>query len=318
MENEQIIEVQNLTKLFTQRGRPGITALNHISFSVRKGEIFGLLGPNGAGKSTAIKILTTLQLPTSGTARVRGFDVASQPRDVRRQICAVIQENAIEVYLSVKNNFQTFGRFHGLRPAEIDRRSAHVVELFGLKEYWNERGIDLSGGIKRRVQVAKMFLVDRPVIFLDEATTGMDTFNKRATLDAIREESHKGRTILLTTHLLEEAEELCDSIVIIHRGTLLARGSVEEIKSMGLQLYSVSLTTPPESLIDRRWFDRWNPVTVEQSRSGFLVSIRSAAQALDLIQAARAADSLAQFEISRASLEDVFMELIDRKGERHP
>ncbi|RPI06751.1 MAG: ABC transporter ATP-binding protein [Ignavibacteriae bacterium] len=314
--NESIIEVQNLAKTYHKRGHTPVHALKGISFSVQKGQIFGLLGPNGAGKSTTIKILTTLIVPTSGKAAVCGHDVVAQSTDVRKQICAVIQDNALEIYLSVRNNFKTFGKFHGISAKEIDRRTDRLCELFGLREYLNESGIDLSGGLKRRVQVAKMFLIDKPVVFLDEATTGMDTFNKRTTLNAIREESHKGRTILLTTHLLDEAEILCDAVTIINHGSILAQGNIEEVKSMGLQLYTVSMTCQSDPAAWRRWIEQCAPVSIEQSENSFIVTVATEDQALDMIQRARAAGVFQYFEISRTSLEDTFIELIDKKTER--
>jgi ABC-2 type transport system ATP-binding protein len=212
MDNSPAIEVNALVKVFSKRNQRTIRAVDGLSIQVPKGSIFGLLGPNGAGKTTTIRILTTLLTPSAGEARVMGYDVVQNPLAVRRQICVVVQENAIELHLSVQNNFRVFGRFHGLDANEIQRRTERISELFGLTEYLNEKGMDLSGGLKRRVQVAKTFLIDKPVVFLDEATTGMDTFNKRATIQAIKEESRKGRTIVLTTHVLDEAEVLCDSI----------------------------------------------------------------------------------------------------------
>jgi ABC-2 type transport system ATP-binding protein len=305
--------VENLTKTFTKRKHAPVQALKGISFRVEKGQIFGLLGPNGAGKSTTIKILTTLLPPSSGSASVCGYDVATHGHEVRKHICAVVQENAIEMYLSVRNNFRTFGKFHGLSASEIDRQIDRISELFNLREYLGETGMDLSGGAKRRVQVAKMFLVHKPVVFLDEATTGMDAFNKRTTLRAIREESHKGRTILLTTHLLDEAEALCDSIVILNHGLILAQGDVEEVKSMGLQLYTVTLTCESDPSRFGQWIRQWKSVSIEQDRNTFTIAVQTEIQAIDLINAARSEHTLRQFEISRASLEDAFIELIDKR-----
>jgi ABC-2 type transport system ATP-binding protein len=308
-----IIEVQNLSKIYTKRNGSTVHALNGISFKVEKGQIFGLLGPNGAGKSTTIKILTTLLPPTSGTATINGYNVATHGHEVRKSICAVVQENAIELYLSVRNNFRSFGRFHGLSSSEIENRIDRISELFGLNEYLNEAGTDLSGGMRRRVQVAKMFLVDKPVVFLDEATTGMDTFNKRTTIEAIREESHKGRTILLTTHLLDEAETLCDAVVIINHGIILAQGDTEEVKSMGIQLYTVTMTCQLDPAIVRQWLEQMNPVSIEQTQQAFNIAVKTEEQALDIINTARAKYNLVRFEILRANLEDTFIELIDKK-----
>jgi ABC-2 type transport system ATP-binding protein len=292
-----------------------VNALNGISFGVEKGQIFGLLGPNGAGKTTTIKILTTLLQPTSGTARVHGFDVTTQGTEVRKTICAVVQENAIEMHLSVRNNFRTFGKFHGLSMKEIDFRTDQVCELFGLHKYLREQGMDLSGGIKRRVQVAKMFLVEKPIVFLDEATTGMDAFNKRTTIEAIREESHKGRTILLTTHMLDEAEELCDSIVIIHHGNIIARGSVDEVKSMSIRLYYLTITSNQSSNINAEWLRQWNPVFIERLRSTWTIGLRNEIEALNILNASMQIAPIEHYEVFSASLEDAFIELIDKKEE---
>ncbi|MBI3005623.1 MAG: ABC transporter ATP-binding protein [Ignavibacteriales bacterium] len=306
------IEVNNLVKEFRQKNRT-IRAVDGVSFQVRRGEIFGLLGPNGAGKSTTIKILTTLIPPTGGTASVLGYDVVSNPLDVRKQICVVVQENAIELYLSVRNNFQTFGRFHGLTAKEIDQRSARVSELFGLKEFLDHKGIDLSGGLKRRVQVAKMFMVDKPMVFLDEATTGMDTFNKRATIDAIKEESRKGRTIVLTTHMLDEAEQLCDSLAIVNHGKVIAHGSIDKVKSMGLQLLYVNLEFKKVTKEILRNIHASRPMKVDVRDSSVEVTVRDEQHALKVLTSAKRNRTLQHFEINSASLEDVFVELVDKK-----
>jgi ABC-type multidrug transport system ATPase subunit len=308
-----VVDVHQLAKTYAKRGQPAIHALNGISFQVGKGEIFGLLGPNGAGKSTTIKILTTLLPPTSGTALIHGFDVTTQGIEVRKTICAVIQDNAVEQYLTVRNNFLTFGRFHGLGAKEIGLRMGRVCELFDLQEHMQERGIDLSGGMKRRVQVAKVFLVDKPLVFLDEATTGMDAFNKRTTMTAIREEVRKGRTILLTTHMLDEAEALCSSIAIVNHGNIIASGSVDEVKSMSLHLYYLSLQCCPPKSLSQKWFLPWNPVSVQQEGESWVVGLRNELEALEVLKAAQLHTTIEHFEISSADLEDAFIELIDRK-----
>lgn len=331
---QNAIEVKDLVKVYQTNRRPttsvakrlfhwnpahsggSLRAVDGISFSVRQGEIFGLLGPNGAGKSTTLKILTTLLLPTSGSARILGYDVVTSPLDVRRQICVVVQENAIELYLSVRNNFKTFGRFHGLGSREIEHRTDHVSELFGLRDHMEEKGSDLSGGLKRRVQVAKMFLIDKPIVFLDEATTGMDTFNKRATVAAIKEESRKGRTIILTTHMLDEAEELCTSLAIINHGKVIASGSTDQVKSLGLKMLHLTLSFNAVSEKIVKSIQRAKPIKTEVRGSTVEVTIRDEDLALKILNSARRTGSLRQFEINSASLEDVFVEIIDKKAER--
>lgn len=310
------IEVNDLVKVYQTKNRGSLRAVDGISFSVRQGEIFGLLGPNGAGKSTTIKILTTLLPPTSGSARILGYDVVAQPLEVRRQICVVVQENAIELYLSVRNNFKTFGRFHALSTREIELRCDRVSELFGLREYLGEKGSDLSGGLKRRVQVAKMFLIDKPIVFLDEATTGMDTFNKRTTVNAIKEESRKGRTVILTTHMLDEAEELCTSLAIVNHGKVIASGSTDQVKSLGLKLLYLTLSFDKVSGRILRAIEKAKPVKIEVHDSTVEVTVREESLALKILNTAKRLGPLKQFEIASASLEDVFVEIIDKKAGR--
>jgi len=311
--SEFAIEVNNLVKIYEKRGQPVVRAVQGISFEVRKGEIFGLLGPNGAGKTTTLKILTTLLSPTAGTATILGHDVIKDPLGARQQICVVVQENAIEQFLSVRNNFRTFGRFHGLTPGEIDERTDRVSELFGLREYMNQKGIDLSGGQKRRVQVAKMFVVDKPIVFLDEATTGMDTFNKRTTIAAIREEASRGRTVVLTTHVLEEAEDLCDSLAIINHGKVIAKGKMDQVKAMGLRLLYVWLDFEKLRKKDLQGFKKWKPLKMDVKENAVELTVGDERAALAIVAAARKSGFLRNFEIVNANLEDVFVELIDKK-----
>jgi len=309
------IEVKDLIKFYEKRGQPPVRAVQGVSFSVRRGEIFGLLGPNGAGKTTTLKILTTLLLPTSGSVRVMGFDVATHSLDVRKNICVVVQDNAIELYLSVRNNFRTFGRFHGLTAKEVEHRLERISELFGLSEHLNAKGMDLSGGLKRRVQVAKMFLIDKPIVFLDEATTGMDTFNKRSTIAAIKEEATKGRTIVLTTHLLDEAEELCDSLAIINHGRVIASGSTDQVKAMRLKMMYVWLDYEKLGKKTMQSLKKWKPVKFETKGTSVELTIKDERAALAIVAAARKTGLLRNFEIVNATLEDIFVELVDKKQE---
>ncbi|MEX0602577.1 MAG: ABC transporter ATP-binding protein [Bacteroidota bacterium] len=307
------IQVERLAKVYEKRKQEPVHALKGISFSVRRGEIMGLLGPNGAGKSTTLKILTTLLAPTSGTAKIFGMDVVSSPLDVRKAICVVVQENAVELYLSVRNNFRTFGRFHGLSARETEVRAERVAELFGLRDSMNQKGIDLSGGMKRRVQVAKMFLVDKPLVFLDEATTGMDTFNKRTTIGAIKEEARKGRTILLTTHMLDEAEELCDSVTIINHGSIVATGTMETVKRMGLRLFTLTMVFRKVTPRAIAAIGKFRPTRIERKDGSVQVTVPDPETALRIVTSVRKIGRLDHFEITSADLEDVFVELLDRK-----
>ncbi|MGH9732029.1 MAG: ABC transporter ATP-binding protein, partial [Candidatus Acidiferrales bacterium] len=236
------LEVDNLTKAYDRHGQSPVRAVDGISFSVPRGEIFGLLGPNGAGKTTLLKVLATLLRPSSGAARIEGFDVIARPLEVRRHISMVLQETAAELFLSVRDNLLTFARFHGLPAAEARRRASIVMEKFQIAAHADQKVQDLSGGSRRRVQVSKVFMVETPVVFLDEFSTGMDPILKRAVMGYLREESAKGRTIVLTTQILNEAEELCDDILIMNRGRQVARGDLNALKLLSAGVYEISLT----------------------------------------------------------------------------
>jgi ABC-2 type transport system ATP-binding protein len=313
------IEVRNLVKVYRERSSAPVRALDGLSLEVRRGEIFGLLGRNGAGKTTLLRVLTTLTPPTSGEVRVMGHDVRQEPLEVRRNLCVVLQENAVELFLSVRANLETYARFHAIPRGEIRARADRAIEQFGLGEQQNQKVIDLSGGLKRRLQVAKVFMVDKPVIFLDEATTGMDPLNKRAALDAIREQTRKGRTIFLTTHILQEAEELCDSIAVIDRGRLLARGDVPAIKALAASALEVTATfehLTPEMLE----LFRALPVKKFEHRNATVTMTLGGDEAETLESLARIArmGRLLHFEASSATLEDAFVELLSGRGTENP
>jgi len=310
--SETAIDVSNLVKIFEKRRSLPVRALDGVSFTVRRGEIFGLLGPNGAGKTTTIRILTTLLRPTGGRAIVGGKDVQLSPLEVRKQLCVVLQDNAVELFLSVLDNLRTFGRFHGMSKGELRKRMDHVLALFGLDEFRNTKAIDLSGGIKRRLQVAKVFLTERPIVFLDEATTGMDALNKRTTLGAIREEARKGRTIVLTTHILKEAEELCDDLAIINHGAVVARGSVESVKRLGLDFVTLRLVFRKVTRSLERWLEGLSPLRLQIKGDSVEMTISREVNLVTLLARIHKEQTVTSFEVSGASLEDVFMELLDK------
>ena len=169
---------------------------------------------------------------------------------MRKRISVVIQESAADLFLSVLDNFATFGRFHGLSPQAIRDRTEDVLDQFELRPEANRKVMDLSGGFKRRVQVAKVFMIDTPVVFLDEFSTGMDPLLKRSVMARLRQESSRGRTIVLTTQILSEAEELCDDILIMRAGRQAARGDINTLKLLSGGLYEISVTFAalPDSL----------------------------------------------------------------------
>ena len=210
----------------------GTDAVRGISFRVRAGEIFGILGPNGAGKSTTMGILGTLVRPTGGTATVAGHDVVKQPRDVRRRIGFAMQAVGVDAFATGSELVRLAGRLHGLSRAEAARRTALLLELFGLREAAHKRMAEYSGGMQRRVDLASALIHLPPVLFLDEPTEGLDPHARAGIWEALeRLNDHLGTTVLLTTHYMEEADRLCDRIAIVDGGRIVAEGTPAELKA---------------------------------------------------------------------------------------
>lgn len=310
------IDVRGLIKTYQRRGGPEIRAVDGLSFEVRSGQIFGLLGPNGAGKTTTLRMLTTLAAPSGGSARVMGFDVARQPLEVRRRIAVVIQENAAELFLSVRDNLLVFARFHGRNGADARRRADAVLEQFGLAADAHRKPQDLSGGFRRRVQVAKMFMVETPVMFLDEFSSGMDPILKRAVMAMLRAEAQRGRTIVLTTQILSEAEELCDDILIMNRGRQVARGDLHTLKLLSAGVYEVAMTfdaLPPGVSTE---LEARHPLRLEINQNTVEIALKEPESAvLELVTALSRRGRVLRVEIGGASLEDIFVELTQAREE---
>ncbi len=309
------IEVEGLVKVFPRRRDDPLRAVDGLSFTVAPGAIFGLLGPNGAGKTTTLRILTTLAKPTAGRVRILGHDVVAEPLAVRRAISVVIQETAVELFLSARDNLLTFARFHGLPGAEASRRADRVMQLFGLEEHTNQKVQDLSGGFRRRVQVAKTLMVDTPIVFLDEFSTGMDPILKRAVMGLLRDEARRGRTIVLTTQILSEAEELCDDILIMNHGRQVARGDLHSLKLLSEGVYEVALTFDrvPAGLADE--MTARGALRVHVSGNTVELALKEdEQQVLALVSELAKRGRVLRVELGGASLEDVFVSLTDPNG----
>jgi len=310
---EIALEVENLVKVFHRRGQAEVRAVDGLSFAVARGQIFGLLGPNGAGKTTTLKILTTLLKPTSGRAAVLGYDAVTRPLEVRRRISVVIQESAAELFLSAHDNLLTFARFHSITGTEAERRAAEVMERFALTGEAGRKVQDLSGGYRRRVQVAKVFMVNTPVVFLDEFSTGMDPILKRAVMEQLRKEAAGGRTIVLTTQVLSEAEELCDDILIMNKGRQVARGDLNALKLLSQGVYEVVMTFDrlPEGVAAE--VQRLSPLRLHTDGNTIEVALKTEeAKVLELVAALGKRGRVLRVEVSGASLEDIFVELMQK------
>ncbi len=231
------IEVKDFTRKFGT-----FTAVDHISFDVEVGEIFGFLGANGAGKSTTIRMLCGLLRPTSGTARVGGIDVARDPEAVKRRIGYMSQRFSLYEALTVNQNITFFGGVYGLDRETLERRRAFVLDMAGLKGRENTLTRDLAGGWRQRLALGCAILHQPPIVFLDEPTGGVDPLSRRQFWDLIGNLSREGVTVLVTTHYLDEAEH-CHRIAIIHAGKLAALGSATSLKERFQSRPIIEITT---------------------------------------------------------------------------
>ncbi len=223
---KSVVVIDNLTKEYAD-----VRAVDNLSISIHEAEVFGLLGPNGSGKTTTINCLTGLLKPTRGTIKVGGFDSEAESSKVREILGVSPQETAVYAYLTGRENVQLFGALYSIPKDTLDARVDKMMEKVGLLEESGRRAGKYSGGMKRRVSIAMALVHDPRIILLDEPTVGMDPQSRRAIWDFIMELRDKGKTVVLTTHHMEEAEELCDRVGVIDHGRLIALGSPAELRS---------------------------------------------------------------------------------------
>ena len=222
------IRTEGLRKTY-KSSRGDVEAVRGIDLDVPQGEFFGLLGPNGAGKSTTIGMLTTLIAPTGGRAYVAGHDVVKSPVAVKRRIGVVTQNNTLDMQLTVQENLEFRSRFFGLPLGAASKRAAQLIDAFGLSDRRKAMADQLSGGQARRLMIARALVHQPDVLFLDEPTAGLDPQTRVNLWDILKVLHDQGQTILLTTHYMEEAEELCDQIAVVDHGKVLAEGSVDKL-----------------------------------------------------------------------------------------
>ena len=281
---DKIIEVENLVVRFGD-----VVAVNGISFSVRRGEIFGFLGPNGAGKTTTIRSITTIQSMTSGRILVDGFDVDRDYLEVRKRIGIAQQHISLDKHLTVRQNIKQHALLHKIPRSEMDARIGRAVELLGLGEYMDRLVDELSGGWKRKTSIVCSMVHEPEILLLDEPTAGLDTMSRHVLWDLVRTLNDRGTTIFLTTHYMEEAELLCDRVAIMNRGRMVAMGTVDELR------------------------DEVGRVTVEMTGSDGRTFRRHFADR----ESARAfADTLGDqyYSMRRTTLEDVYLSITDGTG----
>lgn len=225
---DDIVVVENLVKRFRD-----VVAVNGINLKIKRGEVYALLGPNGAGKTTTIHIIATILRPTSGRVTVAGYDVMGEADEVRRRIGIVFQDPSLDLDLTAYDNMYVHGRLYGLKGAELERKIMDLLEFVELKDFAHKRVRYFSGGMRRRLEIARCLLHEPELLILDEPTIGLDPQSRARVWDYIRTlKRERDMTILLTTHYMDEAEELANRIAIMDRGRIVAEGTVDELKSM--------------------------------------------------------------------------------------
>ena len=300
-----IIEIDNLKKIYSN----GKHALNGINVNIEKGKFFGLLGPNGAGKTTTIGILTGLVNLTSGKIKVNGLDIIKDYKKTRKMIGLSPQEINLDVFFTIRELLIFQGGYYGLSISESKKRVDKILFDLGLEEKAYSKARELSGGMKRRVQIAKALIHDPEIIILDEPTAGVDIELRHLLWDSLREMNEKhDKTLLLTTHYIEEAENLCDEVAIIDDGKIIAQGSPKDL-----------IANDGESLINIT-VDRWDSSLLPNFNSTFqdnIVTIKSKNSDKDtpyiINKITDANISINKLDIRKANLEDVFIKLTGKK-----
>jgi len=219
----------------TKRYGTGVLAVDSISFTARPGEVFGLLGENGAGKTTTLRMLATVLRPTSGTAEVMGYDLLNEPQQVRRHIGVVAAETGVYDRLTPYEIVQYFGRLNDLDEATIRSRAREIFERLDMTGFADRRSGQLSKGMKQKVNIARAMINNPSVLLLDEPCAGLDVTSSRAVDDFILEAKREGKTILFSSHIMSEVEKICDRVAIIHRGSIIVEGTLDELKGRQTQ-----------------------------------------------------------------------------------
>ena len=225
-----MIRVTELTKGFDDLRRGWVAALDHVSFEVHPGEIYGLLGPNGAGKTTCLRILSTVLRPTGGSATVAGYDVTTHPTEVRQRIGFMSNNTGIYDRMTAWEMVEYYGRLYGLAEDVLKRRLDSIFTTLQMHDFRDTLGAKMSTGMKQKVSIARAIVHDPPVLIFDEPTSGLDVLVARKVLSTVQSLKDQGKCIIFSTHIMREVEKLCDRIAIIHKGIILAAGTLSELQ----------------------------------------------------------------------------------------
>ncbi len=303
----EIIKAEHLTKYYGD-----FLAVNDISFSVHKGEIFGFLGPNGAGKTTTIRMLTGILNPNSGRIEVFGMDMKKHKIEIRERTGIVPEMTNPYIDLSAMRNLRLIGRLYGMKGREIEERSIELLKLFNLYEKKDAKVRGFSKGMKQRLSLAMAMLPDPELLFLDEPTSGLDVMSARLIKRIIREEQKNGKTIFMNTHNMQDANELCNRVAIINHGKLIAIDTPEKIKEIGARSNVIEFSLSPfkfeEGIVEGKveiLGDKVKVYTAEVDET--IKKIVNYAERENL--------KIVSLNVEKPSLEDVFMALVGEKNE---
>jgi len=301
---EPIIEFRSITKSYGD-----FKVLDNVTLGIEKGIIFGLLGPNGAGKSTLIKILSCQSRPSSGHAYISGLDVVSDKKEVLSIIGVVPQENSFYDELTINENLKFFGSLYRIRPIEIKKRSHKILTLLKLDEKSDTRANNLSGGMKTRLNIACALIHKPDVLILDEPSVGLDPVSRKALWETIRVVNNEGTTILLTTHYMEEADLLCDRILIMNRGRIVIEGEQEELKKkVGEKMILITSSPGNYNVLKGKVESLGNISSCSFSEKGLKIILTGQMQLHNIFDVFEShEEKIINVESSTTSLEDVFI-----------
>lgn len=311
--SEPAVLTSGLTKRYGKR-----LALDGVDLTVSRGSVHGLLGPNGAGKTTAVRVLATLTRGDAGKAAVAGYDVRTQPREVRASIGLVGQRTAVDDLLSARQNLTTFGRLFRLDKAAARRRADELLDLFGLAEAAKNSPGTFSGGMRRRLDLAAGMILAPDVLFLDEPTTGLDPAGRREVWHAVRGLSEQGTTVLLTTHYLDEADQLCDRISVIDEGRNFVDDTPAGLKRrIGDERLEVAVANPDALPRVAEVVGRVVGVDVALTGGSISVPVADGVRALTEVAAEvrRRGLEIADIGLRRPTLDEAFLHLTARLAE---
>lgn len=311
-----IVEVKNLHKQYNPP--EGVTAVQDVSFAIKRGEIFSLLGPNGAGKSTTISMLSGLLAPSKGEATIDGHSITQNAKAVKQVIGVVPQEIALYDTISARENLVFWGKMYNLSGDKLQERVTAVLDIAGLTERADDKVETFSGGMKRRINIAVGLLHNPKVLYMDEPTVGIDPQSRRRILDTVKELNQQGLTVLYTTHYMEEAEELSDRIGIIDHGKLIALGTQEELTATIGQYDTVQLEIGETAELNGTLVDDLAAVAGVHQATGegeqVIIQTKDANEVLPrLLQTVTEhGRSIRRLEIQEPNLEAVFLHLTGR------